>query len=68
MDSSAAKQFLISRVIEQAELEQVALSDIEKKMLQFTERNRPSQTFMRSMPSSNVIMTATSMKRRSRDC
>lgn len=37
MDAAAGKQFLISRVIEQAELEHIPLSDIEKKMLQFTE-------------------------------
>ncbi len=37
MESSLAKQFLISRVIEEAELEHVSLSDIEKKMLHFTE-------------------------------
>ena len=37
MDSVAAKQFLISKVIEEAEFEQVSLSDIEKKMLHFTE-------------------------------
>jgi hypothetical protein len=37
MDSSDAKQFLISRVIEEADLQHVTLSDIEKKMLHFTE-------------------------------
>lgn len=37
MDSVAAKQFLISKVIEEAEYEHVSLSDIEKKMLHFTE-------------------------------
>ena len=37
MDSTTAKQFLISKVIEQAELEHVSLSEIEKKMLYFTE-------------------------------
>jgi hypothetical protein len=37
MDAVAAKQFLIARVIEQAELQQVLLSDVEKKMLYFTE-------------------------------
>jgi len=37
MDSMVAKQFLISRVIEQAELEHVNLSEVEKKMLYFTE-------------------------------
>ena len=37
MDSSAAKQYLISRVVEEAEFEHVSLSDIEKKMLYFTE-------------------------------
>jgi hypothetical protein len=37
MDPIAAKQFLISRVIEEADLEPVSLSAIEKKMLHFTE-------------------------------
>ena len=37
MDSTAAKQFLISRVIEEAEFEHVPLSEVEKKMLYFTE-------------------------------
>jgi len=37
MDSAAAKQFLISKVIEEAEIEHVTVSEIEKKMLHFTE-------------------------------
>jgi hypothetical protein len=37
MDSAAAKQFLISKVIEGAEFEHVTLSEVEKKMLYFTE-------------------------------
>lgn len=37
MDSVTAKQFLISRAIEEAELEHVPLSDIERKMLYFSE-------------------------------
>src|SRR5205807_2473677 len=37
MDSVDAKQFLITRVIEEGELEQLRLSDVEKKMLSFTE-------------------------------
>jgi len=37
MDSAAAKQFLISRVIEEAEFQNVPLSEVEKKMLYFTE-------------------------------
>ena len=37
MNAVAAKQLLIARVIEQAELQQVLLSDLEKKMLYFTE-------------------------------
>lgn len=41
MDGATAKQFLISKVIEEAEIEGVALSDIEKKMLHFTEVNSP---------------------------
>jgi predicted nucleotidyltransferase component of viral defense system len=37
MDSIAAKQFLISRVVEQAKFEFAPLSEIERKMLYFTE-------------------------------
>ena len=37
MEPTAAKQFLISRVIEEAGVEQVSLSEVEKKMLYFTE-------------------------------
>ncbi|MFZ0297882.1 MAG: hypothetical protein WAM13_05980 [Candidatus Sulfotelmatobacter sp.] len=37
MNSVDAKQFLIARVIEEADLEKVRLSDIERKMLYFTE-------------------------------
>jgi hypothetical protein len=37
MDATAAKQFLISRIIEQAEREQIPFSDAEKKMLYFSE-------------------------------
>ena len=37
MNAVDAKQFLIARVIEEAELQQVLLSDLEKKMLYFTE-------------------------------
>lgn len=37
MDSTAAKQFLISRVLDEANLEHVPLSEIERKMLYFTE-------------------------------
>jgi hypothetical protein len=37
MNSVDAKQFLIGRVIEEAELEKVHLSDVEKKMLHFSE-------------------------------
>ena len=37
METTAAKQFLISRVIEEAKLEQVGLSEVERKMLYFTE-------------------------------
>ncbi len=37
MDATTAKQFLISKVIEEAEREHLSLSEIEKKMLQFTE-------------------------------
>lgn len=37
MDPIVAKQFLISRVAEEAAMERVELSDVEKKMLHFTE-------------------------------
>jgi hypothetical protein len=37
MDAIAAKQFFISKVIAEAEFEQVKLSEVEKKMLYFTE-------------------------------
>jgi hypothetical protein len=37
VDPIAAKQFLISRVIEEAELEHIPLSEVERKMLSFTE-------------------------------
>ncbi len=37
MESTAAKQFLISKVVEQAGLERLPLSEVEKKMLCFTE-------------------------------
>jgi len=37
----AAKQFLISRIIEEAASEQIALSEIERKMLQFSEQYDP---------------------------
>ena len=39
MDSAAAKQFFISKVIDEAGLERVPLSDVEKKMLYFTEQH-----------------------------
>ena len=37
MDSAAAKEFLISRVIEEARADGVTLSEVERKMLYFTE-------------------------------
>jgi hypothetical protein len=37
MEATGAKQFLISKVIEEAKVEQVSLSEVEKKMLYFTE-------------------------------
>lgn len=37
MDSVEAKQFLISQLLEEADLEKVHLSKVEKKMLHFTE-------------------------------
>lgn len=37
MESTGAKQFFISKVIEEAEFDRVSLSEIEKKMLYFTE-------------------------------
>jgi hypothetical protein len=37
MNPIAAKQFLIDRILEEADLEHLHLSDVEKKMLYFTE-------------------------------
>jgi len=37
MDSATAKQFMISRVVEEAKSEGLPLSEIERKMLYFTE-------------------------------
>jgi hypothetical protein len=37
MDSTAAKEFLISKIIEEARIKHVVLSETEKKMLYFTE-------------------------------
>ncbi len=37
MDSTAAKQFLIDKVVEEAKFEHIPLSEVEKKMLYFTE-------------------------------
>jgi hypothetical protein len=37
MDANAAKQFFISKVVAEAEFERVKLSEVEKKMLYFTE-------------------------------
>ena len=37
MDPAAAKRFLISKVIDEAAFEHISLTDIEKKMLQFSE-------------------------------
>jgi hypothetical protein len=37
MDAVTAKQFPISKVIEQAEVEQVSISEVERKMPHFTE-------------------------------
>jgi len=41
MDPAAAKEFLISRVVKEAAREQISLSEIERKMLYFTE-SQPS--------------------------
>jgi hypothetical protein len=41
MEPTAAKEFLISRVIQEAAVEQVDLSDVERKMLYFTEVHAP---------------------------
>jgi hypothetical protein len=37
MEPTAAKQFLISKIVEEAGVEQINLSEVEKKMLYFTE-------------------------------
>src|SRR5882762_5952879 len=43
MNPADAKQFIIARLIAEAEVEQVNLSEVEKKMLQFTEAERATQ-------------------------
>jgi hypothetical protein len=68
MDPTVAKQFLISKVVGEAESEHIPLSEIETKMLYFTEAILRCQTSTRSMTNSNVIMTATNMRRRLLDC
>ena len=42
MNTTEAKQFLVQEVVEQAALEGVSLSDIEKRMLWFTESDPAS--------------------------
>ena len=37
MDPTAAKQFLISKVLEESDYQHVSLSEVERKMLYFTE-------------------------------
>jgi hypothetical protein len=46
MDAATAKQFLISKVLQEAEFSHVQLSEIEKKMLYFTEENPKRPDFL----------------------
>lgn len=68
MDAVAAKQFLISKVIGQAEVEQVSISEVEKKMLHFTEVHPSLPDMYEVNTSSNGTMTATNTKRKSPYC
>jgi hypothetical protein len=67
MNAVAAKQFLIARVIEEAELQQVLLSDVEKKMLYFIlpRCTLHFQTSTKSTRNSSETTMPPGMKRRS---
>jgi hypothetical protein len=74
MDSTAAKQFLISKVVEQAALEHLPLSEIEKKMLHFTEAHpslpdiyEVNAEFERDYDSDDYEAKITGLLRRSRE-
>ena len=74
MNSVAAKQFLISKVVEQSEFEHVALSDVEKKMLHFTELHptlpdiyEVSAEFERSCDSDEYEAKIAGLLRKARD-
>jgi ribosomal protein L11 methylase PrmA len=75
MDGATAKQFLISKVIEEAGIEDVELSDIEKKMLQFTEVNSPppdiykvAEQFDREYDSDQYEAKIAALLRNARNC
>lgn len=74
MDSTAAKQFLISKVVEQAELEHVLLAEVERKMLYFTEVHASlpdiyevNEEFERSYDSDEYEIKVKGLLQRARD-
>jgi len=74
MESAAAKQFLISKVVEEAEVEHVSLSEIEKKMLHFTEVHpslpdiyEVNQEFERSYDSDEYEAKVAGLLKKARD-
>jgi hypothetical protein len=74
MNPVAAKQFLIARILEEADLEHVRLSDVEKKMLHFTEVHpsisdiqEVNAEFERDYDSDEYEAKVVSLLRRARD-
>lgn len=74
MDSVTAKQFLISRVVDEAASEHVSLSDVENKMLYFAEVHptlpdiyEVNAEFERSYDSDGYEQKITSLLRNARD-
>lgn len=65
MDAVSSKQFPISRVIDEALFEHVALSEVERKMLQYSEIHEASNLMREVTRNSNVNMILTSMKQKS---
>jgi hypothetical protein len=65
MDPTSAKQFLISKVVEEAEFEHVALSETEKKMLCFTEVHPSLPDIYEVYANSNAAVTVTNTKPKS---
>jgi hypothetical protein len=74
MDSAAAKQFLISRIVDEAKFEEVPLSEIERKMLYFTEVHpslpdiyEVNEEFERNYDSDEYERKITGLLKRARD-